>query len=196
YTSLDRSTYFISRQLDLLNGNSTQYALDSLRTTSADNFVQPFLAVVADDALFGTTGPIAGHRLRMEVEPAVGSRRWTEYSVDYRRYVPILFDYLTLATRVVGDVKMGPDELFVPSYIASPYLLRGYDRSDGYYTGCDLTNPASPSCSLIQTLGSRILVGNAEVRFPVLRRVQLGPLPVSLPPVDGILFSDVGIAWS
>jgi Tol biopolymer transport system component len=196
YTNLARSTYFISRTFDLASGAATAYNLDSVRAASNDSYAQPFLALVSDNALFGATGPISGERLRLQVQPAVGTRSWVEYSADYRRYFPILFDYLTLATRLLGDVKMGPDELFVPDYIASPYLLRGYDRSDGYYPGCDLTNSASASCSLVQTLGSRILVGNAEIRFPIVRRIDLGVLPVTLPEIDGLFFGDMGVAWS
>jgi Tol biopolymer transport system component len=196
YTDLGRSTYFTSRQIDLITNTATGFGLDSVRTISTDNFVQPFVAIVGDNALFGTTGPIAGHRFRLEVEPTLGSRSWTEYTADVRRYFPILFDYLTLATRVLGDVKTGPDELFVPSDVASPYLLRGYDRTDQYYAGCNLTNPGSPGCSLVQTLGSRLLVGNVELRFPVVRRIDLGPLPLSFPPIDGLIFADMGVAWS
>ncbi len=196
YTALARSTYFTSRQVDVVAYTATGFVLDSVRSVSADKFVQPFVALIGDNALFGTTGPIAGHRFRLEIEPTVGSRSWTEYSADFRRYFPLLFDYLTLATRVLGDVKMGPDELFVPNDVASPYLLRGYDRTAQYYAGCNLTNPGSPGCSLVQTLGSRLVVGNAELRFPIVRRIELGPLPIGLPPIDGLVFADMGVAWS
>jgi outer membrane protein assembly factor BamA len=39
-------------------------------------------------------------------------------------------------------------------------------------------------------------VGSAELRFPLVRRFQLGVLPISLPPIDGLVFYDVGMAWS
>ena len=48
----------------------------------------------------------------------------------------------------------------------------------------------------MQLIGSRIAVANAELRFPLLRRVDLGILPISLPPVDGLFFYDAGVAWS
>ena len=43
---------------------------------------------------------------------------------------------------------------------------------------------------------SRVAFANVEMRFPLLRRVDLGLLPISLPPVDGLVFYDAGVAWS
>ena len=40
------------------------------------------------------------------------------------------------------------------------------------------------------------MLGNVELRFPVIRRIDLGLLPISLPPVDGLIFYDIGSAWS
>jgi len=37
---------------------------------------------------------------------------------------------------------------------------------------------------------------NAELRFPIIRRFDLGSLPVGLPPIEGALFYDAGLAWS
>jgi outer membrane protein assembly factor BamA len=41
-----------------------------------------------------------------------------------------------------------------------------------------------------------VAVANIELRFPLLRRVELGFLPVDLPPLDGLFFYDAGLAWS
>jgi outer membrane protein assembly factor BamA len=45
-------------------------------------------------------------------------------------------------------------------------------------------------------LGSRVAVANAELRFPLVRHIELGFLPVDLPPLDGLVFYDAGLAWS
>jgi outer membrane protein assembly factor BamA len=55
-------------------------------------------------------------------------------------------------------------------------------------------NPTN--CSALQLLGSRVVVANAELRFPLIRRIDLGFMPVSLPPLDGLFFYDAGLAWS
>ena len=48
----------------------------------------------------------------------------------------------------------------------------------------------------VQLVGSRVAVANLEVRFPLIRRFDLGSLPVGLPPVEGLLFFDAGMAWN
>ena len=40
-----------------------------------------------------------------------------------------------------------------------------------------------------------MLVANAELRFPLLRRADLGLIPLPLPPVEGVLFYDAAAAW-
>ena len=52
------------------------------------------------------------------------------------------------------------------------------------------------NCSAVQLLGSRVAVANAELRFPLVRRLELGVLPIALPPLDGLFFYDAGMAWS
>ena len=58
------------------------------------------------------------------------------------------------------------------------------------------TPEQTQGCSAIQLLGSRVAFANAELRFPLVRRFDLGLLPISLPPVDGLFFYDIGLAWS
>ncbi|HEX3866509.1 MAG TPA: BamA/TamA family outer membrane protein, partial [Gemmatimonadaceae bacterium] len=41
-----------------------------------------------------------------------------------------------------------------------------------------------------------VAVGNVELRFPLVKRIELGFLPAPLPPVDGLFFYDEGLAWS
>jgi outer membrane protein assembly factor BamA len=48
----------------------------------------------------------------------------------------------------------------------------------------------------VQLLGSRVAVANIELRFPLVRHVELGFLPIELPPLDGLFFYDAGLAWS
>ena len=52
------------------------------------------------------------------------------------------------------------------------------------------------NCNAQSLLGSRIAVANAELRFPVINRLELGILPIALPPVEGAFFYDAGVAWS
>jgi outer membrane protein assembly factor BamA len=38
-------------------------------------------------------------------------------------------------------------------------------------------------------------VANLELRFPLISNLTLGVLPVRLPPIEGALFFDAGLAW-
>jgi outer membrane protein assembly factor BamA len=94
-------------------------------------------------------------------------------------------------------LSFGSGEDFVPKYIGNPYFLRGYDR-DNFYTngGCTPTPGQAASCNLNELFGSRVAVGNIELRFPLERNIPMGFVPVLLPPLDALLFTDVGMAWS
>ncbi|HTD26909.1 MAG TPA: BamA/TamA family outer membrane protein, partial [Candidatus Elarobacter sp.] len=46
-----------------------------------------------------------------------------------------------------------------------------------------------------QLIGSRLAVASAELRFPLTRSLVLGFLPVGLPPIEGAIFYDAGLAW-
>ncbi len=202
YNNVDRSNYFLSSAIDTVSQTASGFGLDSIRSYSQLNYAQPYVALVSDNTLFGATGPISGRRFRLQVEPAVGSYQWMEYLVDYRRYFPILFDFLTVATRVESDLSIGRDESAFPKYIASPYFLRGYDRYNPLFnSSCGSaiasgTGASEQTCNSIEGLGSRYILGNAELRFPLIRRIDLGVVPISLPPVDGLFFYDIGSAWS
>jgi Tol biopolymer transport system component len=197
FNNIDQTTYFLGRTLVPSQNAASAYNLDSTRGHGGANFLQPYIGYVSDNTLISYMGPIAGRRYRLEFEPAIGVEHWTEYAVDYRRYVPIVFDYVTLAMRAMGDLSFGAGEDFIPKYIGNPYFLRGYDR-DNFYTGggCTPEVGQSASCNLNELFGSRVAVGNLELRFPLERDIPVGFLPVVFPPLDGLIFADVGMAWS
>lgn len=168
--------------------------IDSLNTTL--NYVTPSAAFVSDNSLFGTTGPVMGRRMRFAVSQSVGNVRFTDFLVDYRRYDPIVFNTLTFATRLMSSFSIGRDESFYPKYIGRPDYVRGYDRANFNFTDCtSVLNPQTVACNNAQLAGSRVAVANVELRFPIIRRFDIGSA-FGLPPVDGLLFYDAGLAWS
>ena len=195
FNNIDRSRLFVAR--NVLDGASVGgYSVDSTHRDPSLNYIDGQVALVSDNTLFGYTGPIMGRRYRLQVSPVVGSYNWWQYLADYRRYDPILFNYLTLATRAYTDLSIGPDETAFPKYIARPDFVRGYDRNSTFYLSCPVIGANPTNCSAVQLLGSRVAVANAELRFPLLRRLELGFLPIELPPLDGLFFYDAGLAWS
>jgi outer membrane protein assembly factor BamA len=195
FNNIGRQRIFIQR-LVFDRRAATEFTFDSTKKDPSLNYAEAHVAYVSDNTLFGYTGPIYGRRYRFQVSPVMGGLNWVEYLADYRRYDAILFNYLTLATRAYTSMSVGPDETQFMKYIARPDYVRGYDRNNLLFLSCPLIGASSVNCSTVQLLGSRVAVVNAELRFPLIRRVELGLLPIALPPLDGLLFFDAGMAWS
>jgi outer membrane protein assembly factor BamA len=159
------------------------------------NYVTPSAAFVSDNSLFGTTGPVMGRRMRFQVSHSIGNVNFSDFLADYRRYDPIIFNTLTFATRFLSSVSVGPDESFFPKYIGRPDFIRGYDRANFNFYDCTSIIGGQADCNNAQLAGSRVAVANAELRFPIIRRFDVGS-SFGLPPVDGLLFYDAGLAWS
>jgi len=159
------------------------------------NYVTPSTAFVSDNTLFGTTGPVMGRRMRFQASQHVGKITFSDFLADYRRYDPIIFNTLTIATRLLSSVAVGPDEGFFPKYIGRPDFVRGYDRANFNFVDCTSVIGSSATCNNAQLAGSRVAVFNAELRFPIIRRFDVGS-SFGLPPVDGLIFYDAGLAWS
>jgi Tol biopolymer transport system component len=193
--SIERSTMFLSQGVDFNTGFNTGSFVDSIVGRSTLTYVSPFVAFVSDNTLNGATAPIIGRRMRFEMGPTLGNARWMHYSADIRRYDPIIFNTLTFATRFSTDISAGPDEMEFPKYIARPFFVRGYDREQFQSSSCNVIVSDPNACSATQLLGSRVMFANAELRFPLVRRVDLGFLPIPLPPVEGLFFYDIGAAW-
>jgi hypothetical protein len=194
FNNVDRSRWYVTRELEGTRA-TTGFALDSIRSDPMLNYFDGQLALVSDNTLAGSTSALMGHRFRLQVSPVAGSLSWMQSLVDYRRYDPIVFNRLTLASRLYADLSVGHDETAYPKYIARPDFVRGYDRNNSFNLNCPVVD-AHSTCNAVQLLGSRVMVGNVELRFPLVRSVELGFMPASLPPIDGLFFYDVGVAWS
>ena len=154
-------------------------------------------ALVYDTSSYGATSPIQGQRYRFEAAPTLGSISFTSLLADYRRYfMPASF--YTFATRVMHYGRYGSgssDERLFPLFLGYPTLVRGYDV--GGFDSSDCPPTPDGSCPAFDALvGSRVLVANAEFRFPLLRpfgmsRGMYGPLPVEV-----AFFVDSGVAWN
>jgi hypothetical protein len=153
------------------------------------NMAQASVALVYDNALFGYTSPFAGQRYRLEIAPTVGQLSFVQATADYRRYQ--YFRPFTIAVRGLHLGRYGrDDEVFRPMWMGNPYFMRGYYNA---YEDCR-SGETLDACELYsKTLGTRLAVANAELRFPLIRALVIGP--VGFPPVEGIAFFDAGVAW-
>jgi Tol biopolymer transport system component len=194
FTNMDRTDLVYTRTLDGTGAQLTPYERDKIRSHSV-SFVQPSVAFVSDNVLWGMTAPISGRRYRLQLQPAIGSYRWVSYLADYRRYDPILFNYLTVATRFTANVSTGRDADSTRQYLGWGDMLRGYDSQTflSDEKSCPVTSVTRAfRCSPLQ--GSSLMYASAELRFPLIRGGSIGGV-VPIPSIEGAVFYDAATAW-
>jgi len=153
---------------------------------------QTTAAFVTDSAVFGATGPLLGGRSRFDVSPTFGGVDFTSVVLDVRRYLMPVQPF-TIAARAVHVGRYGGDAdtgRLSPLFVGFPTFVRGYDVYSFHAHDCD-----PGACIQLDDLeGSRMLVGNVEIRTPLVGmlkgRIDYGHLPVDL-----IGFFDAGVAW-
>jgi outer membrane protein assembly factor BamA len=152
-------------------------------------------AFVTDSALSGPTSPVAGGRSRLELAPTFGDLRLTTALADYRRYfMPARF--YTIAVRGLHYGRYGTggeDTRLMPLFIGYPEFVRGYGVNSFDGSECLGSNDCP---TFDRLMGSRMLVGNVELRFPLLRPFGVndqmyGPLPLEV-----AFFLDGGVTWN
>ncbi len=173
-------------------------AYDSVSAEGSISYIQPSIALVYDNSLMAWTSPFFGHRYRFEVAPSIGGWKYTQVLADYRRYDLLKFPF-SFASRFLMLGRFGRDGDQFPVFIGSPDLVRGYTFGS-FRTSNECTVPTGNSrtgCPEVDRLiGSRVAVANVEFRFPLIRNLTLGFLPVGFPPIEGALWYDAGIAWN
>jgi Tol biopolymer transport system component len=139
-------------------------------------YVAPSLGLVADDAIFGSTGPINGGRSRYSVEHAVGDVTYTTLVMDWRRYTNIRQEF-SIGQRLIGGTSFGRD----PRYfrLGGPFTYRGADYGD------------------LTLRGTHAVLGNLEFRFPLIEQLRLGwPGRITIGGINGVAFVDGVTVWT
>lgn len=189
-----------SRQVETIvyrlgTGQILSDTVTSTPTGQSMNFAQASAAFVYDTSIFGATSPIKGQRYRLQFTPVFGNISFQNVLADYRRYfMPV--NLYTIAGRILHFGRWGrnsDDPRLWPIYLGYPGLVRGYDINSISASDC---NPDGTCPAFNRLLGSRLLVGNLEFRFPLLRPFGLregvyGPVPVEV-----AFFGDGGVAWT
>jgi dipeptidyl aminopeptidase/acylaminoacyl peptidase len=186
-----------TKTFSLSNGDLLHQEERQLPAPQPLNLGELSAAFVHDTALFGAASPIVGERYRLEATRSMGSLGYTGLLADYRRYVMPVRPF-TLAGRVLHYGRYGGDSedpRFTPLFLGYQNLVRGY--SLGSFGSGDCTGSFGlTTCSALDLLlGSRLLVGNLELRFPLFGLFGgerfYGPFPIEV-----ALFADAGVAWS
>ncbi len=184
------------RATSLVTGLVIFDSTTSLPAPAAINLGTASVALTYDNSLFGATSPILGQRYRLELDPTVGTLTWVSVLADYRRYVMPVRPF-TLAGRILHYGRYGSgaeDPRLSLLFLGYPSLVRGYDIGSFSASECPSGSGTCPAFD--QLLGSRLLVGNLELRFPLLGVLGVGSGYYGAWPLEMALFADGGVAWT
>lgn len=154
------------------------------------NLAQVYTAFVGDNSYFGVASPLGGSRYRFEVGQYAGVINMSSVLGDYRKYFRLA--PITLATRNMFMGRYGKDAesgLLPPLFLGYPELVRGYNALQ--YAD----NGASSALSINDLIGSKIYVGNAELRYPLSGPERLSGIKSRFFLSELNLFTDAGVAW-
>ncbi|MGN5953269.1 DPP IV N-terminal domain-containing protein [Sphingobacterium lactis] len=149
------------------------------------NLMQVNAGFVGDKAVFGVAAPLQGFRYRLGVEQYFGTFQFSAVNVDLRKYHRM--KPFTIAARLYSYMRLGNDaDRLYNIYIGYPYLVRGFE-----------SNSFGPNSKIgfNDLSGSKMVVGNFEVRLPFTGPEKLAVLPSGFLFSDLNLFVDAGLAW-
>lgn len=150
------------------------YRVEEVDSGDPEYFALPFMALVTDNVLYGSTGPINGGRSRFSLEYAAGDVSYLTGIADIRKYWNIRHRYNIAGRLIVGGSRGRNNEFF---RVGGPFTFRGVDWGE--------------------MRGTRLAVSNLEFRYPFIDELRFGwPLPLALRGIGGILFVDGAAIWN
>jgi outer membrane protein assembly factor BamA len=169
-----------------------------------DTYIVPSLSFVHDNSIWGYTAPIDGTRYRFDVlgSPGAFAGNLNFYSIlgDYRTYFRFWYDY-SFAFRFSGGYSGGhnPQRFFLGG--VSNWINREFAT-----TSIPLNSPSDfafltaalplRGFDYAQEIGTRYGLMNMELRFPLIRYLLSGALPILFRNIIGVAFVDAGTAWN
>ncbi|MFP4489235.1 MAG: hypothetical protein ACLFN1_08015 [Bacteroidales bacterium] len=167
---------------------------EKMPSPGGDNYQQLSLAYVEDNSYAGMTSPMKGHRARYQLTRHFGAVSMYTAIADYRKY--FFVKPLALAFRLYHYGRYGQDageDIISPLYLGYPWLIRGYENVS--LIGSSNRGVMSGSFNVSHLSGSRMLVGNIELRYPFTGIERLAPIKSRSFFTDLNLFFDAGLAW-
>jgi len=190
--------------LNLSRQNLDDPTLD--QATDERNLVMPSISYIHDTSLWGYTAPVNGTRYNITAmfSPALTagdhSLDFQTYTLDYRTYEKFWKDY-SFVIRWAGGLSAGRN--------AQRFFIGG---TDGWINrefangGIPINNvedyaflsPALPmrGFDYNEKNGTKYALMNYELRFPLIRYLVTGGLPIALQNITGAMFVDVGSSWT
>ncbi len=181
---------------------------DTSEPSQNRSFILPLLSYVNDNSLWqgGWFAPNNGSRFNATL---YGSAKFNNESLDLQTFT---FDYrsysklareLIFVYRVAGGASYGRDRqrFFIGG--TEGWINRRFDQNGGYVPIVNVEDyafltPVMPVRGYDYNAlnGTRFGIANVELRFPLVRYLILGALPIGFQNMLGAAFIDVGSAWS
>lgn len=194
FALIDFQSEVRTRAISMLDGTQIFYEKEKLPSPSSLNFGFAEAALVYDSSFFGATSPILGQSYILEASPYVGTINYLTLLADYRRYVMPVRPF-TLAFRILHYGRYGSgaeDPRLYPVFLGYESLVRGYNT--GSFSSAESDSEGNyPSYDRL--FGSKLVVANIELRFPLFQVLGIGRGYYGVFPVDFITFYDAGVAW-
>ena len=194
YQLIDFDREVFTRAISLDHGYELLREREKLDAPSSLSFGCASAALVYDSSFFGATSPILGRSYRFEVSPLKGTIDLYTVLADYRRYFMPIRPF-TLAFRFLhyGRYGKGAEDLrLFPLFLGYESLVRGYNT--GSFSVSEIESAQDPF-NFNQLFGSKLIVANVELRFPLFQVLGIGRGYYGIFPVDFITFFDAGVAW-
>lgn len=167
------------------------------------SLVLPQLSYVQDNTLWGFTTPISGTRYDFTAmgTPKLGSNgiSFLTLTGDYRAYLNLGNSY-SIAARLYGGASLGAN--------AQRFFIGGVEGwiNRSFAEGILPINSVEDFVFLTPVmplrgydyntrLGTKAALFNLEFRYPFIRSLVPGALPISFQNLTGVFFLDVGSAW-
>ncbi|MCX7936273.1 MAG: peptidase MA family metallohydrolase [Chlorobi bacterium] len=165
------------------------------------NYLVSSVAYVLDNTDFGFLAPYRGTRMRISADLSPFTKTFGIVSADIRHYIPVIGYLYGFAFRGAGGISFG----------GAPrrFFIGGIDNWFNRTVAADASIFNEPEdlaflrlemplrgFDMAQEGGTRYILFNAEWRFPIFYALAGGPLPVSVGGIMGVLFLDIGTAWS
>ncbi len=189
--------------LSILNASSEN--LDRSEEPSQKiTYLIPAMSFIRDNTIWGYTAPIDGTRFRFDIfgNPLIEADKYGFYSIlaDYRGYEKFWGDY-SFAYRFSGGYSDGknPQRFFMGG--VENWINRRFSTGDiPIETPTDFAflTSALPmrGFDFAERIGTRYSLVNLEFRFPLIRYLLTGALPILFQNVLGVAFIDAGTTWN
>ncbi len=170
------------------------------------SLVLPQISYIHDTSLWGYTAPNNGTRYNFTamfsppISSSINSVEFQTYTLDYRTYQKFWRDY-SFVIRWAGGASMGknPQRFFIGG--TDGWINREFENNAIPINNVEdyaFLSPALPLRGFNYNVknGTKYALMNYELRYPLIRYLVTGGLPIAVQNITGATFVDIGSAWT